>query len=288
MSNNTVLPDLDLLKDESIIPLGKGKKYVIKEIHECSLLPRSDIDQSISILDNRICQYRNGNDKMELGVLHTLITQHIQRDEELSSISKKIIIIKLRYYDDKDLEHFSFMILDFTGFIYFMGALSGIKTLKEFLEKEIYDISNDSYNSIFSFSPRFLLWLVLKLRRNDSELMKDVVINQITGASVNQMEKGGLNYGKIVKVLFSKDITKSLPILISILRGHKIDSCTFEINFQGYLPPVQIRSNERIGFVSSGFFRKFNYTERFVIGIHIVHLLIKIYYNWKSGKDIKI
>lgn len=282
------LTDLDQLKEEdTIIPLHGKKKFMIKEIHECPLLPKVDFDQSISILDNRISQFINEGDKMTLHILHGLITPHIRRDEKLNGVSQKIIIIKLKYNDDNGLEFNSYLIFDFAGYIYYMGSFLGIKRLQEFMHDEIIKICKHAYRSTLNFSSRFLLWLVLKIRRGDSELMNEVVINQITEASVNQMKNGGLNYGKIIKVSLSKNITKSLPILTSLMRGHVIDSCTFEINFRGYNPAIQIKSNTKIGFSSSGFFRKFEHIERFVIGIHIVHLLIEVYNNWVNCKDIK-
>ena len=217
------------------------------------------------------------------------LTPHIKQSPKLNNIGTKTIIIKLTRTLKDDKQSFSFLIVNFSGLISYMGNGNGIKLLQDKFETVLMDITNDIYdtsNCLF-FRHDFLFWLFIKYRRGEFDLAKLVTLKKITDTKVVKISKAQSFMGNEISACDTKNITKSLPILNCLLADYMIVSSTFRINFYGCELAFQLINNSQFYFRKDEVLWDFLKIEQFIMGFFAIHEFIKIYNQWKKDTKIK-
>ena len=268
------------------LPIGGHKRFTAKEIYDCEM-KGVKFDDIVDFFQDKISKISNNVNTFELFTLEKDLTIYIKDAPKLFSLGSNTLIIRLtKILDDGKLE-ISFLILIFPKTVLFMGNSQGIKKLKKKFKQLLKEISNETYNKMMFFEPKFLLWMFIKIRRNDPDIRVGVSIRNITNTTTVRVGERISEFGDKITIGDTKNVVNSLVILMCLLFGHQIETSKYRINFHGWNPGFIIMKNSKILFKTDKFFREFKKIEQFVIGIYIIQEMVNIYNDWVYGTERK-
>jgi len=253
----------------SKLPVKKRRNFSIKEIHEYNHKAKLDTYDIIRKFQNKIIDENISSKIFDVYDLEYNCTAFISTDPNLYRMAKNLVVIRYKTFELEELKNESFMVIDISGLIYFIGHNTGIEYLKNFFSQELEDISDEANTRQFYFKSEFLLWMFLKCKKKDFRITDPLIIRSIRRTEIKRTSQS----------------TKPIPLLMTVLLDLEINY-TISMNYMGYIMKILIKNLKKVGIRSSGF-RQFSYLERFVIGIYILNNFIKIQNLWELPGVIK-
>ena len=261
------------------LPIGEHKRFTVEEIYDCKM-KNVKLEDIIEIFQMKIAKISNRVNIVELYTLERDLTPYLKDDSKLRTLGSNTIIIRLTRTLENRKQEISFLIIAFPSMVVYMGNSNGIRFLKKKFNGILKKISGDTYKIRVVFEPKFLLWMFIRIRRNDPDIAPNVSILNITDTTTVRVTDRISEFGDRITVSGSKNITNSLVILQCILFGYQIITSKYRINFSGWNPAFIIHENRKIIFKTDKFFREFKKIEQFVIGLYIINKMIQIYTDW--------
>lgn len=137
-------------------------------------------------------------------------------------------------------------------------------------------MTSDKY---VTFDPDFLLWILIKFRRKENELIKDFFIDFFTDLSTTGDREDFM--GKVISSKESRNVAQSVPMLLTILSGRDPKSGKFAFTIDDYSGTVEIRNLNVIFIAQSiGIFNLVPNEKKIAISIHFLNRILELYYFW--------
>lgn len=121
----------------------------------------------------------------------------------------------------------------------------------------------------------------MNFRNRTYKLDDDFHINYFTDLST---AGDGEDYiGREVSTKKSRNVTQSVPMLLTILSGREPINCKFAFTIDNYAGTIEIRSNGTIAVLHGiGIFKLISPMEKIIISIHFILRLKKLYKKWEN------
>lgn len=268
------------------LPIGGHKRFTVKEIYDC-MMKKANLNDIIDLFQTKIDKISNITNTLELFTMEKDLTAYIKDIQKLLTLGSNTVLIRLTKTLKNDKQEVSFLIIIYPKMVVYMGNSEGIRILKKKFKMLLKDITNDTYKDGVVFEPKFLLWMFIKIRRNDPDITAGVSIKNISNTTTVRVAERISEFGDKITISDTKNVVNSLVILMCLLFGHQIETSKYRINFYGWNPGFVIMKNSKILFKTDKFFREFKKIEQFVIGIYIIQKMVEIYNDWVYSTERK-
>ncbi|GAA0217387.1 hypothetical protein [Halobaculum roseum] len=161
-------------------------------------------------------------------------------------------------------------------FLFVRGDKTNARLAKQLLESTLNDyIELDPV----TFSPDFLLWLFSQ-EKNQQSLPGQLSVNMLTDAKFEGDEPD--LFGKQGRVSDSTDVTKSIPVLMGVLRQMGIVELEGVFNLAGMFVRARISSEGRVHILADHAIEGSPDIERMAISIAFLQQFTELYGEWKQ------
>ncbi len=280
-------------------------RFIIQKIYKVELKKNISIDNFEEIIIEKLPTFEDGTpSKPGLGFkLKKLIepTDTISRDDKLLKIYENLIVIefkkekyrkvpirgknaKLKYKIQFNNYIYNHIFFIFPSFILFKGPKENL----ELVESTFLNLIRDEVKIIdtIKFDPDFLLWILINFRNGNYLIDQDFYIDFFTDLSTTGQFDD--YWGKEISSKESKDVTQSIPMLLTILSGRNLKSCKFAFTIDGFAGTVEIKNYKVLSILHSlGVFKLIPNLEKIIISLNFVLRSIKLQNKWDSLENEK-
>ena len=272
-------------------------RFIIQKIFEMEMSVDLHLDEMLSILNENLPKFKRGTEAQP-GLGFRIFqqndpTERISSDEILLNIFNSLIIIEFQKEKyEKRIDRYekgvpvykkfpklitNHIFIVFPKYVIFKGSKENL----ELIESSFFRIMKDKVNKNkkISFDPDFILWTIMKFRKKEFMLDDNFRLHNFSDLSTTGF---GEDYiGRLISTKKSRDVTKSVPMLLTILSGREPKDCKFAFIIDGYAGTVQIRSDGTLAILHSlGIFNLIPPIEKIVISIHYIIRLVNLYKKW--------